>query len=188
MSTETELLTRFGFAKRRPGFDQVSDSILSTISRVPDAIIKNSGGTFTIAPGSSNAVIGPLAPPLNPPEEWEILMAWVIDTAHIDQLDTVTFYYTFPDEDNNIGAVPLNVSPGVANSRGGQATFAGALFNYWRWPATISDTTEGPSPVVPLLLRKVALQNRSLQAQMNTTATAGNRIAYIAAYLRRRVV
>jgi hypothetical protein len=183
MSTETELLTRFGFSKRRPGFDQVSDTLLSTISKVPDAVVRTIG-TFTVVGGTTNALIGPLGPPLNPPEEWELLAAWLIDTAAIDVNDVASFLIVHPDEDGGIGLHPLTPKTiGVISNNFFQN------YTIWEYPVTsssISETT--PLALPPWTLRKIALQNRSLEAQVTTTATVGTRQMYLSAYVRRRVI
>jgi hypothetical protein len=165
-----------------PFFSQLQDFF--RWQRGEDVIVKTVSSTP--AANTANQIVGTLSPQAG--EEWDLIAAWVLDSAAKDPADTVVFFITDADEDSSFGAFPLSSNGGAINT-GEQFVYSSLTQNMWKWPNTLSDRgMSQPAEGSHFTLRKVNLQSRALIAQISTTATVGARTTTLYAWVRHRVV
>lgn len=151
--------------------------------RGEDIFVKT--GSTTIAASILNTALPDLVAVAG--EEWDVLAMWVIDTGAIDVMDAARFAIVSGDE-ISAGSIADKFLPLSKSLTGTAFTTGTQTYNFWQWPATLSDigmaTLLNQTPRV----RKITATQRVLRVWFNTTATVGNRILTVWAYVRRRQI
>jgi hypothetical protein len=144
-------------------------------------IVVQSAATINMIAGQTAQNAGLLIPPDG--EEWELLQAWLVDTAKIDTADTVSFQLY----DQNLSTNPIDLNIIVGNT-GGQGATAG--WNVWLWPSqsTTQSLKAFPFPIRLRVLSKAQGYTRQLQVVVTTTSTIGTRLFRVIGFVRRRLI